>query len=331
MVLEVNELIKTMATDMSIYPYSGETPSSFIYRVVYSGLGQWCLKSACAPDGITKRAQTVLLNELTDRYTELFPELFDMLIQEDQLPISVFIRRIYEETGYLITNSLNRNSLASYGRGLQINSRCLFFGLSNRTNIDGLGVFSDDARFSVTWREILIRDELDCEDFISSKFDILNFDKRDISTEELQFFNPISKTTPSSSWSNIMPTEKTIARKLSTGSYYRVMQYNGELLYCDEIPNRTTDELTSFEYRRLYFALKKYYEYPVQVWIKKLDDKYSKLTLGGHLPNREYYFILLCSWPDQLYSNKRAFIIKNENLAFIKCIFENLGIEMVGG
>ncbi len=327
----MNELIKVMSTDMNISPYKGETLQSFMYRVLYSALGQWCIKSASSPDGITKHAQTALLKELIDRYIELFPDLTEKLVEEVQSPLPVFIRRVYEETGYLITNSSNRNFLSNYGRGLQFASKYLLFGINNKMTVNGLGVFTDDAKQKVLWKELLIRDNLNCEQYLSSKYDLVSFNQRDISTGDILFFNPKTNSAPSSSWSSSMETEKTIARNPVNGMYYRVMDCDGELLFDDEVPNQGSDDLTSFEYRRVYFALKKHYGHPIRARIKSIDDLYSKVSLSGHLPNREYYLMLLCSWPCQTYSDKREFVIKSEYLALISEMLENLGFEITGG
>ena len=50
----MNELINIMADDMSIRPYTNEPIESFGYRVIYSALGLWCLKSALSEKEIRK-------------------------------------------------------------------------------------------------------------------------------------------------------------------------------------------------------------------------------------------------------------------------------------
>lgn len=327
----MNDLIKAMASDMRITSYIGEQSDSYIYRVIYSALGRWCLEAARAKDGISKHGQTILLNNLLEKYTFLFPETAEMLIQTDQTPISVFIRRIYEETGYLITNQTNRNSLSTYQRGLLIDSKNLIYGLSEKTSIEGLGVFSDSAaRYVDTWKEVILRDSLSCEEYVSSAFDVALFSARDIDSSNLQYFNPLTNIAPSSSWSNVMNTEKTIAHNLTNGMYYRVICYSNEMLYYDDASNTGTDRLTDFEYRRLYYALKKHYGFPLKAHVQSLDEHYSKVTLDGHLPNREYYLLLLYSWPYRGYWNRREFIMENNYIRFTREILENIGIEIKG-
>lgn len=327
----MNELIKAMSSDMKITPYEGEPYDSFVYRVIYSALGQWCLESARTDGGISKRRQSLLLNELAEKYIALFPKINDMLIQEDQTLISVFIRHVYEETGFLITDSSNHNHLANYHRGLEIGTKKLLYGLSNKSKTEGLGSFSEDVEYTIPWREALLRDSLTCEEYISSAFDVTLFSQRDIARESLQYFDPKRNIAPSLSWINMMTTDKTVARNISKGAYYRVMRYNDEILYYEDVPNLGKEGLTDFDYRRLYYALKKYYGYPLTAQIQSLDNQYAKITLGGHLPNREYFLMLLCSWPCQMYCNKREFITKKENLYFINEVLENLGIKTIGG
>ena len=82
--------------------------------------------------------------------------------------------------------------------------------------------------------------------------------------------------------------------------------------------------------RRLYFALRKLYNNPLQAKIKVLDDNYSELTIGAHLPNREYYCMMLCAWPDQSVENRYKFIVRNQSVCLIKEILNNLAIEIKG-
>lgn len=326
----MNDLIKVMASDMGIANYADEPSDSYIFRVIYSALGRWCLESARTDEGISKHGQTALLNKLTKKFVNLFPEIEEMLIQVGQENISVFIRRLYEETGFLLTNSSNYNRLANYHRGLQIGSKHLLYGLSKETCVDGLGIYSDDIEYSVSWRDVLLRDTLNCDEYVSSMFDLALFSPREITEDSLEYFNPITDSAPSSSWTNTMITEKTVARDLTKHVYYRVMRYNEEMLYCDDLPNMGTDGLTDYEYRRLYYAIKRHYGHSLKARVKIIDRLYSKISLGGHLPNREYYLMLLCSWPCRRYNNKSEFIIKNEYLKFIHEVFENIGIEMIG-
>lgn len=327
----MNELIKSMALDMDITPYQGETDSSYYYRVIYSALGRWCLETARGNGGISKHAQSIILNNLTEKFIAIFPEVDKMLLQEEQVPISVFIRRVYEETGYLITDQNNHNNLTHYQRGLKIGSQQLLFGVNENMRSEGLGIFSENSLYFTSWREFLIRDSLDYEEYLSSAFNLTLFSPRDIGKENLLYFNPKTNDAPSSSWINTMNTDKTIARNKSNGSYYRVMRYEDELLYYEEAPSVDADGLTGFEYRRLYNALKKHYGFPLKAQVRKLDAIYSKIILSGYLPNREYYLMLLCSWPCRMYCNKREFIIKKEYLSFVQEVFDNIGIEIIGG
>lgn len=325
----MSELIKAMSSDMGIKPYTNEPCQSFVFRVIYSALGRWCLESARADVGISKHGQTALLNNLTEKYVALFPEIKEMIVQDGQTPISVFIRHIYEETGFLITNSDNHNELARYQRGIEIGSKKLLCGLAPEVSNEGLGIYSDDVKYTVHWKEALIRDSLSCEEYMSSQYDLTLFSPRDIAEDNLLFFNPQTNVAPSSAWISEMTTDKTVARY--NGTYYRVMRYNGELLFDEEVPNAGTDGLTDFEYRRLYCALKKHYGYPLMGRVQSLDTQYAKVTFGGHLPNREYFFLLLCAWPCRTYLNKREFIIKKDYLGLLNEVLENIGIELDGG
>lgn len=327
----MNELLEAMASDMNIHRHRNEADASFEYRLIFSALGQWCLRSAASPDdGITKHAQTQLLNNLQEKYISLFPEISTMFATET-VPVPVFIRRVYEETGYLFTDEFNKNHIAHFGKSIEINNSTLYFGAYEPASISGLGVTTKDyAPSLIEWREAIIRDRLTWEQYITKQYDVVLFENRDFSVDELQFFNPLSYNNPSSSWGNRMTTDKTIARKTPNGPFYKVMKYNDEILFCEEQQNTNSDELTSYEYRRLYFALKKAYDNPLKARIKTLDSEHFEIMIGGHLPNREYYLLLLCAWPYQQVFNKNRFIIKNQAITLVENVLRNLAIEVKG-
>lgn len=327
----MNNLLEAMASDMNICRYFNESDASFEYRLILSGLGQWCLRSAASPDdGITKHSQTLLLNSLQEKYVDLFPEIKTMF-ETETVPVAVFIRRVYEEIGYIFTDENNKNHIANLGKCIAIDNGTIYFGAFEPASISGLGVITkSQAPLLTDWRDVLIRDRLTWEQYITNQYDIVLFDNRDISIEELQFFDPLSRYSPSNSWGDRMTTDRTIARKTPNGPFYKVMRCGDELVFCEEPQNTSPDELISFEYRRLYFALKKAYENPLRARIKALDDEYSELFINGHLPNREYYLLLLCAWPYQQVFNKNRFVINNQAITLISDVLSNLAIEIMG-
>lgn len=335
----MNELLIVMSNDMGIRKYQGESEESFVYRLCYSALGLWCLQSAQNSSdgitGVTKHSQTILLNELIQRYSEIFPNITDKFIDANnpQANFPVHIRRICEETGYLITDKNNRNQLANFGRTILLGSKSLFFGIpSVNFCVNGLGVFSEPASFKITTQEFLIRDSLTSKDYFKSQFDHIDFYEKDLEAEELEFFNPLSSNVPSMSWRKNLLTDCTVARKLDKGLFYKVMKESDtELLFADEPIVQHNDSFTSYEFRRLYFALKAYYNNPLVATITKKDEEYSVLRLGGHLPNREYYFLLLISWPLNNAFDKVFFLLKNEFVSDVTTVLTNIGIEVKGG
>jgi hypothetical protein len=92
-----------------------------------------------------------------------------------------------------------------------------------------------------------------------------------------------------------------------------------------------TGSFTSYEYRRLYFAIKSHYKNPISIRVTGLDEKYSKIHIGGYLPNREYYLMLLLSWPERSAFDKVKFIIRNNLLEPALSVLENIGLKRKGG
>lgn len=334
----INELLKTMSADMSIPRFYNETDESFTYRLCYSALGQWCLNVGCNKAGndvgTSKHNQTIVLNELLARYTELFPNISERFVDSSnqQSNISFSIRRIYEETGYLLTDEYNHNKLANYGRSIKIGNQILFFGLPQEIRtINGLGVFSAPTAYEVTVKDFLIRDNLTCEEYFKSCFDPIDSYERDIDVQELEFFSPLTNNVPSQSWYKNLATDCSVARKSETGPFYRVMRMPEGIRFADVPVEAQSDSFISYEYRRLYFALKIHYKNPLKVLVSRLDNKYSKIRIGGYLPNREYYFLLLLSWPERNAFDKVNFIIRNSLLEEALAMLENIGREIQGG
>lgn len=335
----MKELLTAMSSDMGINRYNGESDDSFIYRLCYSSLGQWCLKTAqnssAGITGTTKHNQAIVIKELLQRYAELFPGTPGRFINADnpQINFGVHIRRVYEETGYLLTDKANRNRLANFGRNIRVGNTSLFVGVPNKKHtVNGLGVFTSPTTPSSPMSEFLIRDGLTCEEYFQERYDTTGFCERDIDADELQFFNPLSTSAPSRSWSAKMVIDCSIARKSELGPFYRVIQEpDKSLLFADEIVEPQSDSLVSYEYRRLYFAIKAHYNNPLKAWIVKQDEEYSKLTIGGHLPNREYYYLLLLSWPLKHAFDKVNFLIRNDFIPEVADTLKNIGIVIKGG
>ena len=333
-----DDLLKTMSKDMNISRYLNESDESYTFRLCYSALGQWCLAIANNKTGdeigTTKHNQTITLNELSARYSELFPHITDRFIDAGSQPknFSVFVRRVYEETGYLLTDKNNRNKLANFGRSIKIGNVALFFGLPNEIHaVNGLGVFSSSTVYEVTAKDFLIRDNLTYEQYFKVRFDPIDFYDRDIDIHGVEFFNPLVKNVPSRSWGRNLETDCSVARKTETGPFYRVLKTAEGVHFADEPVEAQSDSFTSYEYRRLYFAMKSHYGNPLKVRVTKIDDEYAKIRVGGHLPNREYYFLLLLSWPEHSAFDKVNFIIKTAMLDEALDVLENIGLKVEGG
>jgi hypothetical protein len=101
--------------------------------------------------------------------------------------------------------------------------------------------------------------------------------------------------------------------------------------FADEPVEAQSDSFISYEYRRLYFALKVHYDNPLNGTVIKLDEQYSKLRIQGQLPNREYYFMLLISWPERNAFDKISFILRNNNLPEAISVLSSIGIKFKGG
>ncbi len=328
----MNDLINTIANDLSIPKYHSEINEHYVYRVCLSAFGNWCLKIAESKDeiesGSTKHNITIILNELLSEYEKMFPFLNEMFTNIKKDDFALLIRRTYEETGYLLTTDSNKDVLSYRDRTLKIGDSYLYFGLPNQIKFaNGLGFYREDEGVDLTYNEIFLRDKLNTKDYIKSKFENDFFDY--CCDGNYLYFNPYLKTSLSSAWGEKIVSNYSIAKD-ENGLYYRVKKDEDKLLIIEEPQITNDDSLISYEYRRLYYALRDYYGNPMEVKVSKLDDFYSQIYIPSFLPNREYYLLLLLGWPTGNIFNRSNFIVRNKTLPFISNILLNLGIKIKG-
>lgn len=315
----MNELIDIMSDDMNIHPYTNEPAEYFGYRVIYSALGLWCLTSALSEKegkrGISKNAQSILLHDLSKKYVELCPMAKRFIFASRNIDIAIFIRNIYEQTGYLLTLDNNYNVLNNSGETIKVSETdYLYFGLpATYYIVNGLGIHCRNGRHEVKLNDFLIRDSLTPEEYIKVKYDECDFNERDIDVAELEFFNPFYYGNISNSWHGYMKSNMTMARKSKMGPYYKtIRKEDGTLLFADDSNEDELDALTGAEFRRLYIALRYHYDNPMQLLICPIDEAYSYIRILGQLPNREYFYLLMNAWPRYGFFDRNHFIIRNE-------------------
>jgi len=328
----MNDLINTIAKDLSISKHHNEADEHYVYRVCLSAFGNWCLKLAESKDeigyGSTKHNITIVLNELLSEYEKIFPFLKEMFTNEKKDDFAVLIRHTYEETGYLLTSDSNKDVLSYRDRTLKIGDSYLYFGLPNQIKfVNGLGFYTESEGSNYSFNDIFLRDRLQPKDYIKSKFenDFFYYCYDD----NYLYFNPFLKTSLSTAWSEQLVSKYSVAKD-ENGMYYRVKKDEDKLLIIEEPQITNDDSLISYEYRRLYYALKEYYGNPMEAKLCKIDDLYSQIYIPSFLPNREYYLLLLLGWPTENIFNRNNFIVRNKTIPFISNVLSNLGIKIKG-
>lgn len=316
----MNSLIKKIAYDLNIPPFENESEGSFGSRVIYTALGQWCLFSALGESmgrkGISKNSQSRVVHELAEKYCELCPDassyLFPSKIKED---ISVFIRKFFEQTGYLLTQEDNFNILNQRGETVRCSDTDhLYLGIPReKYNVNGLGIHIAESKTEISLSDFLVRDDLDPERFLAVNFDECDFDLDEIDTEGLEYFNPEYFGNENVSWNRTIKSDMTIARRWFNGPFYKVIRKeDGRCLYKEFETDKDWDDLTGLESYRIYAALKYHSDNPMQVLLCPIDNEYTHLKLLGWLPNREYFYLLLNAWPMNYFRDRRNFIIRNK-------------------
>ena len=335
----MQELLGVMSSDMNISEYYGEPMDNFAYRVIYSALGLWCLKvaqrSKSGGNGVSKNAQTLVIHDLLEKYIGLYPEIERFFSARKNTDVAIFIRTVYEQTGYLMSTEGNHCVLAMSEREICLSTnKYLFFGIPDgNLSMNGFGVFTDFENENVeSLQDFLIRDNLSTDEYVEANYDICDFEPREIDESTLEFFDPKMRTSPSKAWQNYMEVDLTMARQGLSGPYFRIMRDSeGQLLFADEFEGDKGGSFTGYEYRRLYMALNDYYGSPMLAYLCPIDEIYSHIRFLGHLPNREYYLMLLCGWPKYSIEDKTNFIIKNEMLPALLPILKNIGVNVKRG
>lgn len=327
-------LLRTIAQDLSIEPYYGESDSDYCYRVCYSALALSLLYSARSVDsgrmGVTKKAQTELVQRRLEEYSKYLGLNVGRLIRESNNFIA-HCRKVYEETGYLVPDDNGWEVIASNGRTIPVGDGYLYFGIPNEIAFTlGLGFYTNTPQNESPLFETFLRDTLTSDEYIAGFYNPLDFDYRDIDRSALEFFNPSLKKPPSSLWSSEIRTRRTVARSNTYNTMYRVIcEDDGKLLFADISSPAEKDSLTSYETRRLLFALKEQYGEPVVAWFNRLDEKHYEIKLSAQLPTREYYFLLLCAWPKKDAFDRITYVTTAETLQTIEMVLRNIGIKTI--
>ena len=335
----MNKLFETMAKDMEIAPYQGESESSYIYRIAFSALGLWCLTYARTQtqdtDGISKNAQSLLLQKLIEEYKKQYP-LIGQYFRRQTNYIAGFIRNIYEQTGYILISDNNYDVLNQGAETISItDTDYLYLGIPyEKFRVDGLGIHCSYSVNDVSIKDFLIRDSLTPEEYVKANYNLCDFEEREIYPSELEFFDTKSQKASSKSWHKRISSNFTVARKSHIGPYYKVIAgYNNEFLYSDENVNGDNmDCMVGAEFRRLYIALRHYYGKPMVALKCPIDSKYTHIKiLGQVLPNREYFYFLLNSWPKDFTDDRYNFIMRNELVPQNTSLLEHIGFEIKEG
>lgn len=326
------DLLDTIANDLSIVPYYRESDSDFCYRVCYSALALSLLYSARSVEegqfGISKKAQTDRIQRLLTEYEKHLNLDGNRFIRESNSFIT-HCRKVYEETGYLIVDDSGLDMIATYGRTVPVGRGHLYFGIPEKIAFSlGFGFYTKAPRNESLLLDVFFRDTLSSDEYLAGLFNPLDFEYRDIDQTTLEFFNPLLKKPPSSSWGTEIYTNKTVARNKIYNTMYRVIhEEDGKLLFADISNTVDKDSLASYETRRLYFALKQHYGMPAVAWFNRVDDTYYEIRLSAKLPTREYYFLLLSSWPKENAFNYTSFITTVDVLPTIEMMLRNIGIN----
>ncbi len=356
----MNELAKNIVKNLRIQKYKDEDDVSYLSRLIYSSLGLWCLTLGKNSNekiiGVSKNYLTRKLNSLLDEYISIFPKTKKYFYPQsknqsnemkklEKTELALFIRNLYEETGYFLTTNDNYNVL---NQGREIiplsNGMFLYFGIPKYSFLmTGLGISTFDNKnegVEINIKEFLIRDFFTPKEFIETNYCESEFASKDIDVNKLEYFNPLSKYNIYKSWqkniyyswkeNNYTFPIRTIGRNLEYNEYYKVLigKDNKKLFSKPIINYYSKENMSGQEYTRLYLTLRKYYGNPAKARFSKIDDYYYRLDLFASIPNREYFYLLLNGWPIDAYNNRYNFIISDDSKSSCAEVLENIGFKV---
>lgn len=338
----MNELLDRIARDLNIIKYSNESDESYASRLIYSAIGLRLLtsgkKTIDEEKGITKHAQTRITKSLLKRYMGFFPHCKQYFIPKDdgsEDNLVKFIRIIYEETGYMLKSKDGLNTLNKGNEFIKLSDDMnLFFGISkDKFTMSGLGINTFeriDHGIEKNVKEFLIRDDLTPEEFVDLNYCEYNFEEENVDTNNLEYFNPLSRKNIHKSWGNIKTRDKIIARDKVTEDYYKVLfDKSRDLLFFDRIKNEENNsKMSQGEYYRIYLALRSYYNNPPKAEIINIDKEYSLIKIYSTIPNREWFFFFLNGWPLRNIEDKYKFIIRNYFVELCVVVLQNIGFKV---
>lgn len=329
------EIINKISEDLKIDRYNGEDEKDYNCRVLYSAVGLWCLKLSLYNDdensGISKNRQTTELESIIEQYGEIEPAFVDYMRSKGGLKASVRIRQIYESLGYIVTDDNNRNHLPFIKQSVAMTTdKALWVGVpvTLPVEMNGLGVFANLSDEDISPSEYISRDSVGYDDYIKNNYNICDFNERDISTNELEFFNPLLKRPPYESWEKNMATNFSVARKNRIGPYYRAIRDEEKMMFMAENPDKKEKGLFSEEYRRMYLALRAHYNNPLTSWVTRSDENHVTLSLKAKLPARESLFLRLVAWPIGNAVDTQVYLLRKEFLSTVKEMFSHIYITV---
>ncbi len=326
----ISPLFQQIGHDLNISRYTTENDVDYEKRLVFSALGCWALSLVKNNPHTSKTLITRTLNSLTKNFIQEDLRLSSFFIADDDPNQNIdvkIIRLSYEAMGYFLLNDDNTLSIANYGRGLKVSDSFMIFGMPNCFRfMTGLGVFDDKCYYEECAENILVRDSLTFQEYINSEYDEASFYALNDS-DGIEFFNPTHKGKISESWTDHPATKFTIAKTLDR-QYYKIISLGEKILRCEQIDG-PSESLFGYDYYRTIHSLRAYYEHPSYAEISILDSRYALLKIFNRIPNREYYFILMMSWPVFKINRLGGFIVPLQNLPILKKTLERIGIKII--
>ena len=242
--------------------------------------------------------------------------------------LAVFIRNLYEQTGYLLTSADNYNVLNNGMESIRVTDNdYLYFGIPNGNyTINGFGIHCNAQGKEALLSDFLIRDNLTVDEYIEANFDLCDFEERGIDPSTLEYFDATVPTSLTFSWGKRITSQFTVARQGLSGPYYKVILLDNKIYYADENNNLDSrDSMTGKEFQRLYIALRNYYSKPMIALNCPINNEYTYIRILGQMPNREYFYFLLNGWPKNRITDRNEFIMRNELVSPSIAVLKHLG------
>ncbi len=333
---KINELYKTVSSDLKITRFNNESEESFRCRLVYSALGKWILTLFSDRDfeeseleQVSKTHVTITAINVIDSYKKLDPLLLNYFYDDKKL-INL-IENIYLKTGYVNSGYYSFKKQNKMAR-VAIGKKCLVIDdVAKNRKMRGLGFWGNSSNTNVSLDDFLLVDE-NAHDYANKLISQLKFIKFDAIYGKNEIYN-IERNRWEFYSNKLLDKYAYLIVKIDDGLDYKILKKVGNDIYGASIPTLYTNQSNDFnffhEVWRFILGICSLDGQKAKCYFKKYND-YIKIRFGGFiLPLQEEAILKCMCWPLNDCLNSSEFITDISMESAIIDLLNRLSIDIV--